>query len=53
MSPKASPHHSIQQGANLGDVATGIRSLSRQMAGLDDDNFTEIVSGDVKPGDLV
>lgn len=23
------------------------------MAGLDDDNFTEIVSGDVKPGDLV
>jgi len=23
------------------------------VAGLDDDNFTEIVSGDVKPGDLV
>ena len=23
------------------------------MAGLDDDSFTEIVSGDVKPGDLV
>ena len=23
------------------------------VAGLDDDSFTEIVSGDVKPGDLV
>ena len=23
------------------------------VAGLDDDNFTEIASGDVKPGDLV
>ena len=42
-----------RQAQGLGAARRTSRSRSRSIAGLDDDTFTEIVSGDVKPGDQV
>ena len=54
--PGAAPAASSGSQSNQGQVwilRNGVPTAVAVVLGLDDDSFTEIVSGDVKPGDLV